>query len=481
MANTYGLVGLRPAPEHVAQVASPPYDVVQMGPAMDRLLASNPQSLFQIILAQDPARALEQMKSKGWFIPDEEPCYYVYEQRWQNQSRLGVLFAGEVSDYSRRHIIRHEKTFPEKVRKSIALKQKLQFDIGPVFLFTQAPITSVLESCTADRPLYSFRSDSETIQNRIWRIPELSEKGALIQKTLASGALYIADGHHRYQAALDAGLQRFVAYATEHAQILAYNRVVNGEVPFRNILKQLPLVQTARLATPPKHTFCLYSKGQAYLLSAQRIPPDSDVVGRLDCSILERELYPYLGLRPDMIRDPRHFDCYPESKLAEMKALVDAGEYDLAIALHPVSINELIAVADAGIDNPKIVMPEKSTFFSPKVLSGLFLQKISFSKKIVCSSNHSPSLRGYFSPTLSSQFRHSACCSPIRIRRNFMLRASIAFFVIGLVAYLLGLYGVAGLSVDIGKILLTVFLIIGAISLVVGLVQGRPPKALKKF
>jgi uncharacterized protein (DUF1015 family) len=97
------------------------------------------------------------------------------------------------------------------------------------------------------------------------------------------------------------------------------------------------------------------------------------VVGRLDCSILEREVYPHLGLEHSMIADAAHFDYYPESQLAQMREVVDRGEYEIAIALHPVTIDELVAVADAGLGDPDIVMPEKSTFFAPKILSGLFV------------------------------------------------------------------------------------------------------------
>jgi uncharacterized protein (DUF1015 family) len=125
--------------------------------------------------------------------------------------------------------------------------------------------------------------------------------------------------------------------------------------------------------TPPKHAFCLYAGGESFLVEAKEIP--SDVVGRLDCSILEREVYPHLGLDHSMIADTRHFDYYPESQLASMRAVVDRGDYDLAIALHPVTIDELVAVADAGLSDPEVVMPEKSTFFAPKVLSGLFVYR----------------------------------------------------------------------------------------------------------
>ena len=109
------------------------------------------------------------------------------------------------------------------------------------------------------------------------------------------------------------------------------------------------------------------------MLKAKKVP--EDVVGRLDCSILEKEVYPVLGVEHSMILKHEYFDYYPEWDLATMKAKVDAGEYELAVALHPVSIGELMAVADAGLKDANVVMPEKSTFFAPKILSGLVLYK----------------------------------------------------------------------------------------------------------
>jgi len=98
-------------------------------------------------------------------------------------------------------------------------------------------------------------------------------------------------------------------------------------------------------------------------------------VDRLDCSILEKELYPHLGITHDMILNQAHFDYYPESDLESMKEVVDRGKYDIAVALHPVSLDELMEVADAGLKDLDTVMPAKSTFFSPKILSGIFLYK----------------------------------------------------------------------------------------------------------
>ena len=114
-------------------------------------------------------------------------------------------------------------------------------------------------------------------------------------------------------------------------------------------------------------------KDGTYLLRAKNVP--NDVVGRLDCSILEKELYPKLGLSHDLIMDQDYFDYYSEIELEEMKRQVDSGRYDIAIALAPVDIDELMDVADEGLSDSNVVMPEKSTFFAPKILTGLFIYR----------------------------------------------------------------------------------------------------------
>ncbi len=376
-----GLIGLRARPEHVARLTTPPYDVIKEGSPLAERLAANPDSLFHVILGPRPKEALEGLVARGVLVTDEEPAYYVFEQRWgEGESRTGVYVAVEVSDYAQGEVIRHEKTFDEKVRGRIALAKATAHTIGPVFLLTRAALAPLLERAKAEgAPLYDFTSDFgggtdlSGVASRVWRVPAASERGRSIAEALAPHPLYIADGHHRYHAALKNGQSHVLGYITPEARILAYDRVVRGVRPFVEAERELALEPLEAFATPPKHAFALYTREGTYLLRAQHVP--DDVVGRLDCAILERELYPHLGLTHDHIVDPAHFDYYPESALDEMKAVVDQGRYELAIALHPVSIDELIAVADRGLEDPRVVMPEKSTFFSPKILSGLVLYR----------------------------------------------------------------------------------------------------------
>jgi len=379
MVATIGLTGLRPDPEHAAKVVSPPYDVIKPDTPLEAFLRDEPKSLYHIILGPEPELAVERLREAGVLIEDDEPAFYVYEQSWPGGTRTGVLVAAEVSPYEEMQVIRHEKTFDAKVKGRLAMRQATGLHIGPVFTLTRAPIADSLERAKASPPLYELtsafggHSELENILNRVWRVAEQSDLGRTIREALATEPLYIADGHHRYHASLINRQSHFVAYVTEGAVIQAYNRVINGVVPFSKIKDTLDLVEVDDFVTPPKHRFRIYSREGCFELAAKEVP--NDVVGRLDCAILERELYPALGLTHDMIIDPKHFDYYSEAALGEMKAVVDEGEYDIAVALHPVSLDELMAVADAGLENPEIVMPEKSTFFAPKILSGLFLYR----------------------------------------------------------------------------------------------------------
>ena len=381
MVEIIGLTGLRPTRATVGEVTTPPYDVIKPGSPLESWLRANQNSLYHVTLGKDPASTLRRLLGRGILQQDDEPCFYVYEQRFGNQARTGVLAAARVSDYAAGEIIRHERTFDDKVKGRLELAKKTGYFLEPVFLLTQAPIGPVLEEVKAQHaPEYRFTSDfgatSELhgISNRLFRIKAGGDAGIRLKELIGGGPLYIADGHHRYHAALLGGQTHFLAYIADDAKIQAYNRVINGPVKFEAIKDKLNLRLTPEFRTPAKHQFCLYSNGQSHLLDAVHVP--QDVVGRLDCSILERELYPWLGLTHAMTADSRHFDYYPESELDKMKERVASGEFDVAVALHPVSIEELMAVANAGLHDPTIVMPEKSTFFAPKILSGLFIQKI---------------------------------------------------------------------------------------------------------
>lgn len=382
MAEIKGLTGLRPVRDSVARITCPPYDVIKAGSPLESILQQNEDSLYHITLGQEPEKALDRLLRNRLLQEDATPCFYVYEQIYGQKIRRGVFAAVKVVDYKEGQIIRHEKTFDDKVKGRIALREKTGYTFEPVFLLTPAPLRTLLDEIVQKYEAeYTFCSDfaltSELhgIKNRVFRVEEKSKEGQLIKEIIATQPLYIADGHHRYHASLCNKQTHCLAYLceTKDASICAYNRVINGVVKFAEIKDKLPLMKIKEFKTPEKHSFAIYTQDGTYLLKAQNVP--ADVVGRLDCSILEKELYPLLGLTHEMISDSAYFDYYPETELEKMKECVDSGRYDLAVALAPVSVEELMAVANAGINNPNIVMPEKSTFFAPKILSGIFIYK----------------------------------------------------------------------------------------------------------
>ena len=386
MAEIAGLQGLRATKKYAEALATPPYDVIKEGSNLESLLSANANSFFHVTLGEHPVQALQKLQDDGVLVADSEPCFYVYEQKWTRsndgatQERLGFFAAVAVSAYAEGNIVRHEKTFDEKVKGRLKLTNETGYTLEPIFLLTQSPIQAILEEVRSAFVVeYEFTSDFKNwndlhgIANRFFRVPEDSTQGQKLKAVVKANALYIADGHHRYHAALLNGQTHAMAYIVEQAKILAYNRVINGKVKFSEVMGNLSLKPCSEFKTPAKNSFCIYSKAGCFTLAAHNVP--SDVVGKLDCSILEKELYPKLGVEHSMILQKQYFDYYPESDLETMKALVDKGEYDLAVALCPVSISELMDVANAGLKNSEIVMPEKSTFFAPKILSGLVLYK----------------------------------------------------------------------------------------------------------
>lgn len=384
MTRIYGLTGLRPGKDWAHKLTCPPYDVIKPSSRLDALLRGNPDSLYHVILGEEPASALAGLVAQGALVEDGEPSFYVYEQSFGGERRRGFLAAPEVTPYEAKQIIRHEKTFDDKVVGRIKLMEATGYITEPIWLLAGSALGGILDAvCESEEPLYGFTSDFEGlselsgIANRVYRVAEDSAYGRQLKDALAGGPLYIADGHHRYHSALRMGLDRCVAYIcpADQVRIQAYNRVIHARTPLAAAMDKLPLKPAAGFSTPVRHAFSIYTREGCWQYSVEDVRED-DVVGRLDCTILEETLYSHLGLGYDMIMDTRYFDYYPEQDLEAMRGVVDEGRYDLAVALHPVGLDELIAVADAGMDDPEVVMPEKSTFFSPKILSGLFLQRI---------------------------------------------------------------------------------------------------------
>ncbi len=382
MPEVIGLRGLMPKDSETAKtVTTPPYDVIGHGTKLERFL--NSESLMRsIILVENSKENLEKLEQEKKLIEDNEPCFYIYEQKWKDQDgvskeRLGILLAAEVSDPGEGKIRVHEDTFPDKVNRRIELLNEIGYSTDPIFCIAESKLTDgkLKELTRVSEILFEFTSDFkglsdlDGIKNTIFRVPQESEEGKFIQESLKDVPFYLADGHHRYWAVLESGQKYFFSYVTGNSQILAYNRLINGDKSFEDIMDLLIISDIDEFKIPSKKgQCCVYTKKGTYTMIFDDI--ENDAVGKLDSSLLKKILFPLLGLDEIKIKDEKYFHYLPETQLSEIKKLVDNGKYSMAIALHPVSFEELKEVSDANLR-----MPEKSTYFYPKVLTGLFLYR----------------------------------------------------------------------------------------------------------
>lgn len=377
MVEIIGLTGIRPSRERIAEFAAPPYDVIEKGSELETLLKGRDSAAVFTLKINPTRELLDKLMTlidDGALQIDNEPCFYVYEQSYGNTIRRGFLAAAKIGA----DIIDHEETDEAKVKGRRDLAKSTGYSFGPVFTLTKSPIKQVLDEIAAKHEAeydfisdFSGYSDLSGIRNRIFRVRADSKESSGLIKMIGLNPLYIADGHHRYKAAALNNQTHFLAYICEagEAKIQAYNRIINGPIKFDDIKGNLNLQRIDEFKTPEKHQFCIYSNGGVYLLDANNAVPKQGLVGKLDVSILERVLYPWLGISTDELVKKSVRYC-PESQLGKMAQLVKSGEYDIAVALHPTPVKEVMDVADA-----RLRMPRKSTYFHPKVLSGIFMMR----------------------------------------------------------------------------------------------------------
>ncbi len=391
---------LRPAPEHAAEVAAPPYDVLSSAEARERaagkrwtfLHISKPE--IDLPAGTDPyapqvyakaAENLRDMLAHGVLRRDPRPCYYVYRMSAGSHSQVGLALAASIADYDSNRIRKHETTRPEKEDDRVRQIEALDAQTGPVLLaYPDAPeVEAILAGCTRRPPATDVEADGG-VRHAIWVVDDFATIETLTRAFDAMHALYIADGHHRSAAASrvaaarreQASAQRFLAVAFPHRQmrILDYNRLVRdlrGMTPAQFLDKiggafaVEPASAPVRPSTPGE--FGLYLAGAWHRLRVREdLATIVDPISRLDVSLLaDRLLEPLLG-----IVDPRtdsRIDFVGGGRgLAELERRVDSGEMAAAFSLHPTRMQDLMAVADAGR-----VMPPKSTWFEPKLADGL--------------------------------------------------------------------------------------------------------------
>jgi len=391
---------LRPAPEHAAEVAAPPYDVLSSAEARERaagkrwsfLHISKPE--IDLPADTDPyspqvyakaADNLREMLAQGVLRRDARACYYVYRMSVGAHTQTGLALSASVADYDSNRIRKHEYTRPDKEDDRVRQIEALNAQTGPVLLaYPDAPqVDAILERCAQGQPAVEVAADGG-VRHAIWVVDDDATIAALTRAFDAMPALYIADGHHRSAAAsrvaaarpAQASAQRFLAVAFPHRQmrILDYNRLVRdlrGMTAAQFIAQVGSRFSVERADAPVRPgspgEFGLYLERTWHRL---RIRPElmqsDDPVRRLDVSLLaDHLLEPVLG-----ISDPRtdkRIDFVGGGRgLGELERRVDSGEMVAAFSLHPTRMEDLMAVADAGR-----VMPPKSTWFEPKLADGL--------------------------------------------------------------------------------------------------------------
>jgi uncharacterized protein (DUF1015 family) len=406
--------GLRPAQDLASQVASHPYDVVNRQEAR-ALAQGNPNSFFHInkpeidlpdaIDAHDDAvystgkANLQRFINEEILVQDAEEKLYVYKQIMGEHEQVGLVAVASVDAYENGLIKKHEFTRPEKEDDRVNHMDALGAQVGPVFLTykARADVDKLITKAMQSTPEYDFQADDNT-QHVFWVIEDLALAAELETSINRLDCLYVADGHHRSAAASrvrnlyekrnenhqgDESYNWFlvVVFPDNQMQILDYNRIIkdaNG-LSKDELLKQVAKtfdVSESSGANDAKPTesnqFGLYFDGRWYKLAAkQSLIEKNDPVKSLDVSILQDNLLePVFGI-VDQRTDKRIDFVGGIRGLQELEKRVDSGEWALAIALFPTSISSLMAIADAGE-----VMPPKSTWFEPKLKSGLIVHML---------------------------------------------------------------------------------------------------------
>lgn len=395
--------GLRPKVELAHKVASLPYDVVNTEEARE-LAKGNPLSMLHVVRAEidfpegtsmysDPvyAKAVEnfgKLQKDGALIREDGPTLYVYEQQMGEHRQRGIAALCFVRDYENNLIKKHEKTRPDKENDRTRLTSDLSANPGPVFLTyrDQSDIDQLVNQITQQPPLVDFVAP-DSVQHRVWKI---SEPQPFIDAFGPVPAFYVADGHHRSASAARVGKERAainpkhtgdedynaflsVIFPASQLKILPYNRVIDdlNRLTKEQLLEAIAKVAkvTANGPSQPEKTgeVSMYLDGEWYLLS---FPPadDLDPVSRLDVSLLQNNvLDPLLGIDDPRTSELISFVGGIRGTAALTKA-VDSGKSAVAFSLFPVTIEQLMDISDAGQ-----IMPPKSTWFEPKLRSGLFI------------------------------------------------------------------------------------------------------------
>ncbi len=407
--------GVRPPKELVERVESRPYDVLESDEARVEA-GDNEMSLYHIIKPEidfpegtseyDPrvyekaAENFQKFQDKGWLVQDKEDHYYIYAQTMNGKTQYGLVVGAYVDDYMNGTIKKHELTRRDKEEDRMKHVRVNNANIEPVFF--AYPDNEVLDKLimryAQTEPEYDFIAPIDGFRHQFWVISDAADIKTITDEFAKMKALYIADGHHRSAAAALVGAEKqkqnpnhkgdeeynyFMAVCFQASQltILDYNRVVkdlNGltseqflEALSKNFVvekKGADIYKPARL-----HEFSLYLDGEWYSLVAKDGTYDNnDPIGVLDVDISSRLILQEI-LNIGDLRSSKRIDFVGGLRgLGELKRRVDSGEMRMALALYPVSMQQIMDIADSGK-----IMPPKATWFEPKLRSGLVIHKLS--------------------------------------------------------------------------------------------------------
>lgn len=407
--------GVRPPKDMVEQVASRPYDVLNSEEA--RIEADgNEKSLYHIIKPEidfpvgtdehdekvyvKAAENFQKFQDKGWLVQDEKECYYVYAQTMNGKTQYGLVVGAYVPDYMNGVIKKHELTRRDKEEDRMKHVRVNNANIEPVFFAypDSVELDAIVRKYTSQKPEYDFIAPGDGFGHTFWVIDNEKDIEAITKIFAMIPALYIADGHHRSAAAALVGAEKAmqnpnhrgdeeynyfmaVCFPANQLTIIDYNRVVkdlNGlsiELFIEALRKNFIVEEKGSEIYKPQtlHNFSLYLDGKWYSLTAKEGTfDDNDPIGVLDVTISSNLILDeILGIKD--LRSDKRIDFVGGIRgLGELKKRVDSGEMRVALALYPVSMKQLMDIADTGN-----IMPPKTTWFEPKLRSGLVIHKLS--------------------------------------------------------------------------------------------------------
>lgn len=402
--------GLRPPKDLVEQVESRPYDVLNSEEARAEA-GNNEKSLYHIIKPEinfpegtseydsrvydSAAEQFEKFQKNGWLLQDEQENYYLYAQTMNGKTQYGIVLCAHVDDYMNGNIKKHELTRRDKEDDRMKHVRITNANIEPVFLAFRHNdvLAELIKKYAAQEPVYHFKAPVDGFIHQFWVIENKEDQDAITKEFSKMDSLYIADGHHRSAAAARVGAEKgekegrgehdyymAVCFPAEQLTILDYNRVVkdlNGlsEEDFLKALEKNFAVacKGEENYRPQKmHEFSLYVGGKWYSLEAKPGTfNENDPIGVLDVDISSRLILDEILNIKDLRSDKRIDFVGGLRGLGELKRRVDSGEMKMALALYPVSMQQIMDIADSGN-----IMPPKATWFEPKLRSGLVIHKL---------------------------------------------------------------------------------------------------------